>query len=83
MPPSAWPWQQLASMAGRGLQASGGAGMSSLKVLRRTALQNRETCRSEALDASSVRVIRDRRIGNAGVTAGTTVAGISDYSRRQ
>ena len=34
-------------------------------------------------DVSLDRVIHDARISNAGVTAGTTVDGISGYSRRE
>jgi len=56
--------------------------MSSLKVVRRTPTAFTETGRSDAVGASSVRVIRGGRITDAGVTAGTTVVGISRYSRR-
>jgi hypothetical protein len=53
-----------------------------LKVFRRMPRFNPETGRSDASGASSVRVIRAEGPGFAGVTAGTTVDGISDYSRR-
>ena len=63
--------------------ATGSAGMSSLKVFRRTAFQSQETGRSDSFDASPVRVIRVGRISHAGVTAHVTVDRISTYSRRQ
>jgi hypothetical protein len=56
--------------------------MSSLKVFRRMPTLHAETGRSDSSDANSVRVIRDVWISNAGVTASTTVDGISEYSRR-
>jgi len=56
--------------------------MSALKVFRRMPAPDAETGRSDSSDESSVRVIRDAWISSAGVTAGTTVEGTSDYSRR-
>jgi hypothetical protein len=58
--------------------------MSSLKVLRRMAHARAvETGQSDSVDACSVRVIRDDRISNAGVTARATGGGLSHYTRRQ
>ena len=57
--------------------------MSSLKVFRRVPLENPETGCSDSPGASSVRVIRDGRISDGGVTAGMTAGGNTRYSRRQ